>query len=512
MRLRPYQVQAVQSALTALIKPDPVLIVASTGAGKTLVFIELVKRIVEKYGVRVAILMGRNNLVEQNARRMREVLPDTCVWSSGQGEKSIGQVTVVSIHSADTLTIPDLKLIIVDEAHNLSEGRYMSFIRRHAAARVIGFTATPWTGSYPIYGADKFFPRVSYQVGLKSLIKDGHLVPPVIRGGRHAWDTANLDVRGGDYVLSQLTKLVSDKGKVSEQVSDALSRLQDRRHVVWTCVSIEHAESVADELSKRGEAVAVVHSKVRDADYALRCFERGHCRHAVSVMMLSEGVDIPCVDAIILMRATKSPTLMVQTIGRGLRPFLGKRDCVVLDYGRVIENCGPIDAPYIRDPSTKRTRGQVFQPTIRLCSGCLIYLPHDTVTCPDCGHIEQTVVDRMKALERQAQLAKIMSDSEPEEYGCRGIAISRYKSKKGNDCIRLRFDLIGRISPAFIYCTEHPRSWREFKDKFYKITPFTFDSWRELYDCLDCLDEFDIPSKVIVQTVGGFESVVRVYT
>jgi hypothetical protein len=229
-------------------------------------------------------------------------------------------------------------------------------------------------------------------------------------------------------------------------------------------------------------------------------------------MMLSEGIDIPSVDAVVLCRPTRSPTLMVQTIGRGLRPSPGKRDCAVLDYGGIIEACGPVDAPYIRD--TRRRAGEKFTPTIRVCSECLTYVPADVVQCPHCGHVEKSVQRRLDSVELQRKAAEIamLAAAQPTEYEATGATATRYISSKGNNCIRLTITVRDRIQPIHIYGSEHPYSWGKLREHLYKLTPFRFSSWRECYDAVPefggCLES---PRRVVIKQEGGYDKVIGIY-
>jgi superfamily II DNA or RNA helicase len=365
-----------------------------------------------------------------------------------------------------------------------------------------------------MYGPGLYFPTVNYAIGMRRLIDEGFLVPPTARAMPDAWETRGLEVRGGEFVTGELTRLVANGGKIMVQVADALPRLDGRQRIVWTCVSIEHAEAVGNELAKAGERLAVIHSRSPDAEYAMQCFERGDVRHAVSVMMLSEGVDIPSVDAVVLMRPTRSPTLAVQTVGRGLRPYPGKRDCVVLDYGQVIENCGPVDAPYINEK--RRRAGEKFTPTIRVCSECLEYVPHSVAACPKCGHVERGVERRLAAeaaeLARKAAEIAMLAASQPQEYECLSATASQYVSSKGNNCIRLTITLRDRIQPVHIYGSEHPYSWEKIREHLYKLTPFRFNSWRECYEAIPSFGRsLEAPRRITVKQEKGFDKVVGVY-
>lgn len=499
----------LEAIARASTRPDPILIQAATGAGKSLV---MITEAVRSPGIS-AILSARNKLVEQTAKTARTLTPDVGVWSAGQSRRDISRVNVVSIQSADTLVIPGLDTVIIDECHGMSE-RHVRFLSRHPNVRVIGFTATPWRQGRPAYGEGCFFPTVNYSIGMRRLIDEGFLVRPVARAMPDAWDARGLEIRGGDYVTADLTRLVRDGGKIAAQVTDALPRLVGRNRIVWTCVSIEHAEAVATVLAAAGERVVCIHSKSRDPEYAMECFERGDVRHAVSVMMLSEGVDIPSVDAVVLMRPTRSPTLMVQTVGRGLRPSPGKLDCAVLDYGAIVENCGPVDAPYIRE--TRRRGGEREAPTIRVCSECLAYVPYDTPECPECGHVERGVQRRLaeqaKELARKAAEIEMLARAQPEEFECISAVASQYVSSKGNNCIRLTFTVRDRIQPIHVYGSEHPYSWQKCREHLYKLTPFRFNSWRECYDAVPSFGRaLETPRRVSVKQEGGYDKVIGVY-
>lgn len=506
--LRGYQLDAVAALITALRIESKALCVMATGLGKTEVMLALTKQAKRP----VVMLMGRDKLIAQTARRALYGNIDAAVYSAGQGTRDIGHVTVASIHSADGLCIPDAGLIIIDEVHNVdpAEGRYRRFLDRHPEARLAGFTATPWRMSVPIYGHDTaLFDRVCYRRGLLEGIADGYLVPPVARAMPLAWDASSVGITAGDYNQGELGALVRDAGKIAAQVDDALARLSNRKAAVWICTSIEHAESVAEELVQRMETVAVMHSKA-ETEGLLKSFEGGVFRHVVSVMMLTEGIDVPCIDAIVLMRPTRSPTLAVQAIGRGLRPSPGKADCLVLDYGEVIQSIGPLHDPYLRQPGERRAAVPLTK-AMRVCPGCLAYLTPEVRECPDCGHESEREVDRLKRLKREASDADPLGGREPEVLACSWVELGRHRARSGNDCLVLAFTVAGRMWPVKAFGSEHVYSWMKFQAILNELTPFRFTSWKECYDAVPLLaGTLVTPKTVTVKRTGDFENVVAV--
>lgn len=502
MQLRPYQTLGVNTLYNALAVEPNVLCVMGTGMGKTELFIALAK----KAGVKTAVLVGRNRLVSQTVARMLPHFNDVGVWSAEQGIKRVGSdITVVSIHSADTLTIAGLRFIICDEAHNMNDGRYARFMERHSDAKLAGFTATPWRNGIEIFGEGKTFSRVHFKRGILKGIEDGYLVPPVSKSMPVGYRTEGLKVRGDDFILSEVNKLVMDKAKIRDQVQDAMARVHDRKKVVWMCASIEHAELVAKNIP---ETSSIVHSKQTNNDYQMECFENGSVRHLVSVMMLSEGYDFPAIDTIILMRPTRSPTLYVQIVGRGLRPAEGKKDCLVLDYGEVVKNCGPLHDPYTRKGRTSSGKREAMQITMRVCPKCLSYVTSEQDECPDCGHEVRQERDPTKSLKRKAGDINILGDREPERLTCYGVTASKHKSKNNNDCIKLSFD-VGKTWPINVYGSIHPYSWGKVRSMINKLTPWQFSDWQECYDaCTELV--FDVPEWVEVEINNGFETVKRI--
>lgn len=500
MPLRLYQTHCVEQLYAALAKEPRVLCVMGTGMGKTETFIALAK----KAGVKTAVLVGRDKLVEQTVRRMRNEFDDVGVWSAGQGQKRVAGITVVSIHSADTLTIPDLRFIICDEAHNLNDGRYARFLNRHPMAKLAGFTATPWRDGVEIFGEGRIFPRVNFRRSILTGIEDKFLVPPVSKAMPEHWDTKGLKISGDDFKLSDVTKLVSDSAKIKKQVADAMPRLEGRNKIVWLCASIEHAERVAKCIP---ETSCIIHSKqsAEVNEHQIECFEEGPIRHMVSVMMLSEGYDYPAIDAIVLMRPTRSPTLYVQCVGRGLRPWKDKENCLVLDYGEVIANCGPVHDPITKSMRRKAAGKEKLEITMRVCPKCLSYVEAGVEECPDCGHQMKVERDPTKSLKTVASDADILSMRKPERFTPRSLSASQYTSRASNNCIRLEFMFEDRVAPFYLYISSHPFSWNKGRKIIEAFTPWNFATWQECYDACEQL-VFLVPEWIeLGKSKNGYE-------
>lgn len=364
IELRDYQHRIVRQVSAEFAQgASTALVAASTGAGKTRVFAHLVQKFLRQApALRVLVMVNRLQLLEQTARVLADFGFDVGVVGGGKREFT-RQVTVASyLSTINVRPVPHYNLVIWDEAHRFAgmlddkthglNHWYASLKDLNPKVRDIGFTATPYTTAGRIYGAAKHFKKIAVEVGMKELLDGGYLCPVRSYEGDGKFNTEALSVRGGDYVQAELAALADDSELMARQVNDALMRLDVhmRQCVVWQCVSIKHVELVAARLRERGESVAVCHSEQEDFERTtdIAEFEAGKRRHLVFVSIVSEGYDHPPIDAIVILRPTKSPVLYVQAVGRVMRPHPSKTYSLLLDYGNVVRSCGPLDYPYVR--------------------------------------------------------------------------------------------------------------------------------------------------------------------
>ena len=120
----------------------------------------------------------------------------------------------------------------------------------------------------------------------------------------------------------------------ADPVAVAVERQPEIELLFGFCVSVEHAHFMAQHFSRHGiPAVAVSGNTPRvEREGALRDLAAGRVRVVFSVDLFNEGVDVPAVDTVIMLRPTESPTLFLQQLGRGLRKTRDKSTCTVLDF------------------------------------------------------------------------------------------------------------------------------------------------------------------------------------
>jgi DNA repair protein RadD len=481
------------------------LCVLPTASGKGVMLAELMER-ASKVGARSLLLLNREKLVSQFINRLEHLNPSVYSASADRKETN-GHITIASIQSCYRVKFEDIKLIILDEAHNIGVdgGMYDQFLSQHNA-KIIGFTATPYNDRGYIYGKDKPFPKIDFIKPMVEMIEDGWIVKPRSICPPSKLDISKLRVRAGEYVTEDIEDLLTDK-KVKEQVTDAIGRMGNRNKIVWACTSIKHAEQVREEIIKFEDA-AILHSKQNDFQKELntKAFEEGTHRHMVTVMMLSEGYDYAPIDCVVLMRPTKSARLYVQICGRALRLHPDKKDALILDYGSVIENLGSLANPVISEG--KAGKAPPMQVDIKLCPQCFETAAREVKEC-DCGYVWPIQVrDLTKALKKQASQVDILNEP-PKVYKVTEVEFKKHKAKSGNTCIRINY-YIG-LTCVSEYFSNHPYSWSKGRDRMKYLTGFGFDSFEE---CFNNCESLTCEHLVEVETVrdGQWNKIKRVTT
>lgn len=508
--LRPYQQELIEYVWDAMHRKNNVLVVAPCGAGKTLSFVELCRRTIEfKPDVKILIVLNRVQLVEQTAREINKYIDGVGVYCGSLDSKEIKNVTVASIQSIYKQDLGKINMVIVDEAHHLSEddeSQYKILLNKlkHEKLKTIGFTASPWRPIGFLYGEGKFFDKIDFRIDLEYLIECGFLVRPRMKHVDHQFNTDGLSIKIGDYDKKELSVLVENEKKSMDQVTDAIGRLTGRKKIAWCCATIKQAEIVFDLLK---EDAVIIHSKQskNDQDSFKWQYENGSTRHLVFVSMFTEGVDIPCIDAIVMLRPTRSPVLYVQIVGRGLRLFNGKEDLLFLDYGQVVQNIGSLTNPHIRQARESKKSKQ--EPEHKVCPACFEYVPKQLTHCQVCNHLFFTE-RKTKLTEEPDQDSDILAKPKPREIPIKSVQLGYHRSKNGNECLRISYKPLNVLEQSYSEYFIFKSDWA-YKKMMKRL---------EQLECpivADVLDQCDqeakrIPSSITLVKKNGYDVIEKV--
>lgn len=352
-KLRPYQEEAVQSVVKYFRKNDgPSLIVLPTGSGKSLVISELAK-IAKR---RVLVLAHVKELVEQNSEKYLSYGLECGIFSAGLNRKDFKEKVIFgsiqSVARAENEFFKGFSLIIVDECHRISskdEGQYHDVfrkLRKYNKVKILGLTATPYRlGSGFIYKyhyhgmirneGECFFQDCIYELPLSYMIKNNYLTRPVkIDSPVACYDFSALELsKNGHFCIEDIKQKLEEEKRVTPSiVRNIISTSKDRLGVMIFTSTISHAHEVYDLLPRGESEIVTGQTSLLDRDKIIFDFKNQKIKYLVNVSVLTTGFDAPHVDLIAILRPTESISLYQQIVGRGLRLFEGKTDCIILDY------------------------------------------------------------------------------------------------------------------------------------------------------------------------------------
>jgi len=397
MLLRPYQEAAINDACKALDKHKNTIVVAPTGAGKTIMLSALVGKRYED-GKKILVMQHRDELVDQNKSKFERINPyitTSIVNGTVKDWKGGAVFSMVQTISRDKnlMDRPAFDMLVIDESHHAAANTYLKVIKAvkqdNPDAEIVGFTATPNRGDGK--GLRRVFNNCSHQIDITTLIREGFLVPPksyVIDCG--VKDKLNdVAISGNDFNMEQVESIMNRKVINQKVVEEYLNHAKGRKTVVF-CSTIRHAEDLLEEFLDEGINADIVTGETPKTERAqmLHDLVYGDVQVVVNVAVLTEGFDAPPVSCIILTRPCSQKATMVQMIGRGLRtinpeefPDIVKRDCIVLDFGTSVLTHGSLEDQVNLDDKEK---GE--QP-LKQCPECEAVIPLNAKICPICGHV-----------------------------------------------------------------------------------------------------------------------------
>ncbi len=349
--LRPYQSEAVAAVLEGWDQPSPGAIQLATGLGKTVILSELGRINLRAFGMRTCVFVHRDELVKQTVDKFAAADPDMAIGIvQGPSMGIYGDVVVASIQTLarrlNKIPPGQFPRIIVDECHHAAAKSYQAALSHFGAydpasgTRTLGVTATMARGDRQGLGA-AWPGGVWYERGIPWGVENGYLVPAEVR--TVTLPGLNTDkVRkaiDGDLAAGDLGKAMSTV-HAGERIAEAYARfgrdsMGRLRRAISFAPTIEVAQAWAADYEAVGARTVVItgDTPIHQRQAAYRDVAAGRKDVLSSVMVLTEGFDLPAVEVAIVGRPTKSMPLLTQMIGRVLRPSpsTGKEAALLLD-------------------------------------------------------------------------------------------------------------------------------------------------------------------------------------
>ncbi|MGX4691995.1 DUF3427 domain-containing protein [Streptomyces sp. JNUCC 63] len=323
------------------------LLVAATGTGKTVMAALDYRSLCKKSdGGRPKLLFvaHRKEILKQSLRTYREVLDDASfgeLLHSGQDPREwnhvFASVQSLNVQRLEQLAPDHFDIIVIDEFHHATATTYRRVIDHFTPKELLGLTATPERMD-GLNVQDEFFEgRISAEMRLWEALENDLLCPFHYFGIPDGTDLTSLGWQKGSYADQELGNLYTGNHArariVVKQIRDKVSDPGAMRALGF-CVTKAHAHFMADFFRKAGfKAVALDSDSSADARaQALSDLRDGNLQVIFSVDLFNEGLDIPDVDTLLLLRPTNSATVFLQQLGRGLRRTETKPVLTVLDF------------------------------------------------------------------------------------------------------------------------------------------------------------------------------------
>lgn len=346
IRLEPFQERLLeQIALAREEDRHRNLLVSATGTGKTVMAAVDYARLRSRLPrARLLFIAHRDEILTQAQATFAHALRDPSFgekWVGGERparwEHVFASIQSLNANSLEQLDPTHFDVVIVDEFHHAAASSYERVLARVQPRELLGLTATPErSDGLPIL--QWFNHRISAELRLWDAIDQHRLVPFSYFGVTDSLDLTDIPwSRGRGYDTTALTGVITSTDiwarQVLRQCAEYLGSL-NRVRALGFCVSVEHANYMARVFGEYGVAARAVDGTTPTAERedALRALANGTVNVVFSVDLFNEGVDVPTVDTLLMLRPTDSPVLFVQQLGRGLRKANGKSLCTVLDF------------------------------------------------------------------------------------------------------------------------------------------------------------------------------------
>jgi len=516
--LRPYQQSAVDAALNHYKYRGGVhgYVTAPGGSGKSHLIAAVAEGILALGAGKVVVLARSEKLLTQNHSKFSpEMVPYIGMYCAGLGVKDATRpITIASIQSIASVVMEDVAAILVDECDEINtadeESQYASFFTACGSPTIIGFTATPFrTASGGISWGEEII-----NIPIAPLFDGGHLTRPTNKVGTML-DLSDVPVRLGDYAAREIEEVYSDPSLLRISVEKIKQYSAERSCVLIFCQSHRHADILANAMEHNAMPATIVSGDTDKEELGciLNDFADGRVKYLINVNLITRGYDIPPVDMIVVLRATKSKRLWEQMLYRGTRLHPGKVNFLVLDMGNNFITHGPLGSPHVA------ARGREVGAYIgKICPVCEDYVPKSSMAeCPDCHYQFPEADERSVSHSSRADTTSdtVYDGPKDERYEVVDVTYKRHKGKAGKpDTLRVEYwcgfgkygnacEWLSVMPEASQWARDKAKAWFKFRgNEIGDPAEYTFD------DLLWHTEQLRKPTYITIDHSGQYPRVV----
>ena len=320
---------------------DRALLLSSTGTGKSLASAFMLREMKAK---KALFIVHREQIAKQTLKSFKRVFGTSKTYGllSGNSREFGAEFLFATMQmmSKDEIlsyyTPEEFDVIILDECHHAGAESYQKIMRYFKPKYWLGMTASPDTNQYDIYSI--FNHHIAYEIRLQQALEEDLLCP------FHYFGITDLEINGEVFDdnagVKNFSNLISD-ARVDYVIEKAnyYGFSGDRVKGLIFCSRKDEAKELSKKFNERGlrtEVLTGEDNQERRENVIARLTDDekidNQLDYIFTVDIFNEGVDIPEINQVIMLRPTQSPVVFVQQLGRGLRKCEGKEYVVVLDF------------------------------------------------------------------------------------------------------------------------------------------------------------------------------------
>lgn len=343
--LRPYQQQMKEEVYSLWDKMDNLMIQMPTGTGKTIVFTSIVRDIqrwckAHSLESKILIVAHRKELITQASGKLKDIPHGIIMSGKKQEMQHMVQVasiqTFMSCRNYETMRHYRFDFIIIDEAHHSIASGYQKLWEMYPHSKKLGVTATPWRMNH--CGFRSLFSEIVISKPIEWFVNEHYLSNydyiSIRRNSETQKAVNSIDRYGvdGDYLEAELSN-VFDCDHIRAELYKSYKKFADGKKGIIYAIDRRHAANILNLYSSHGVSIRMIDgtTPAEERQDIIDDFKAGIVRVIVNVNIFSEGFDCPDIEFIQLARPTRSLTMYLQQVGRGLRISEGKEKSLILD-------------------------------------------------------------------------------------------------------------------------------------------------------------------------------------
>ncbi len=343
--LRPYQQQMKEDVYSIWDKMDNLMIQMPTGTGKTIVFTSVVRDIrrwcmQNSPESKILIVAHRKELIAQASSKLKDVPHGIIMNGTKLQMQHMVQVasiqTFMSSRNYETMRHYRFDFIIIDEAHHSIASGYQKLWEMYPHSKKLGVTATPWRMNH--CGFRSLFSEIIISKPIEWFVNKHYLSNydyiSIRRNSEIMKAVNSIDRYGvdGDYLESELSNLF-DCDHIRAELYKSYKKYADGKKGIIYAIDRRHAANILDLYASHGVSIRMIDgtTPADERKSIIDDFKEGVVRVIVNVNIFSEGFDCPDIEFIQLARPTRSLTMYLQQVGRGLRISDSKEKSLILD-------------------------------------------------------------------------------------------------------------------------------------------------------------------------------------